>query len=559
LKQRWWEIALEGYVPAIDAVEKTRLWAATDKDKQEIQAAALDIYQGAVQSCIELEQYGRALEFVERSKSRNLVEMLGTKDLYPRGDIPPQLKEELDRLRQEIRREGRRLEIEGEKRSNANLNALREQLERLVKQEIEPRDPKFPLTQGGEPFAEAAILQLLGDDPHRAIIQWYFSEDTLYTFLITTHPDTPIFSHQTPLQGALREFTAKYLQLYSENSSAWREALLELLKELQEILQIEAVLGKLFELAPECQELTLVPYRFLHIFPLHVLFPWERFPRGFSYSPSCQILSSLRSPQPEEREQSLAIQNPTQDLSYTDLEVDTIIAAQNLPSAVVLREKLATREAFTSQPLAEKNYLHLSCHGYFNFNVPLNSALLLAGCELPPPVPVDDTNRYLPLREGGAIDLSRCLTLGDIFELDLRRCHLVTLSACETGFSDIINSPNDEYIGLPAGFLYAGTPTVISTLWAVSDRATALLMIRFYQLYRDSKNALTYRCPRLALYHAQAWLRDTRARGFLAWAKGELLPSGTRRSLIAYFATIPETEQPFQEPHYWAAFTCVGL
>jgi CHAT domain-containing protein len=251
------------------------------------------------------------------------------------------------------------------------------------------------------------------------------------------------------------------------------------------------------------------------------------------------------------------VQNPTQDLDYTDFEVETI-ASQSLPNMKVLAETSATREALLNQPLPETNYLHLSCHGYFNFNTPLNSALLLAGCKLSPPIPEDEPNRYLRQQDGSAIDLSRCLTLGDIFELDLRRCHLVTLAACETGFSDITSSRNDDYIGLPAGFLYAGTPSVISTLWVVSDRATAILLIRFYELYQDRNNPITYRCPRLALYHAQAWLRDTEAGELLAWVK-KLPPSGTRLNLKTYFATMPETDQPFNKPHYWAAFTYVGL
>jgi CHAT domain-containing protein len=558
LKQGWWDIALEGYEQGIKAVEKTRLWAATDKEKREIQEAALGIYTGAVQAAVELNQYGRAVEFVERGKSRNLVEMLGTKDLYPEGDIPPEIKAELKRLRQEIRTEGRLLEIQGEKRSKDRLNALREELERLNEQEIEPRDPDFSRTQKVESISEEEILDLLGNNPSKAILEWYFTEDTLYTFIITTHPDTPVFTHPVALEsGELRQFTAKYLALYRQRSSAWQEALPQLLEELKQILHLEEVLSQLFELAPRCQELILVPYRFLHIFPLHALLPWERFPLSFSYSPSCQILTTLKSPPSATNEQALAVQNPTQDLAYTNFEVETI-ASQSLPNMTILAESSATREAFLDQPLAETNYLHLSCHGYFNFNTSLNSALLLAGCKLSAPIPEDEPNRYLPLPNGSAIDLSRCLTLGDIFELDLRRCHLVTLSACETGFSDIASSQNDDYIGLPAGFLYAGTPSVISTLWAVSDRATAILLIRFYELYQDRNNPITYRCPRLALYHAQAWLRDAKAGELLAWVK-KSPPSGTRLNLKTYFATMPETDQPFNKPHYWAAFTYVGL
>jgi hypothetical protein len=46
-------------------------------------------------------------------------------------------------------------------------------------------------------------------------------------------------------------------------------------------------------------------------------------------------------------------------------------------------------------------------------------------------------------------------------------------------------SGGDEIVGLTRAFLYAGTPTIISTLWQVEDNSTALLMERFYTHYRN--------------------------------------------------------------------------
>lgn len=140
----------------------------------------------------------------------------------------------------------------------------------------------------------------------------------------------------------------------------------------------------------------------------------------------------------------------------------------------------------------------------------------------------------------------------------MRRCHLVSLSAYEMGIGDMVDTKNDDYISLPTGFLLAGASTIISSLWAVSDYTTALLMIRFYQFYTDTENLLTYGRPRLALYHAQQWLRDAPAGKLLTWA-AKLPFSGTRLTLLADFDTMPESQRPFQEPYYWAAFTCVGI
>jgi CHAT domain-containing protein len=108
--------------------------------------------------------------------------------------------------------------------------------------------------------------------------------------------------------------------------------------------------------------------------------------------------------------------------------------------------------------LKEVHYLHFSCHGYFNFNSPQNSFLLLADAYVSPIPANANPERYLKISDIQAIDLNKCLTLGNLFErtFDLSQTRLVVLSACETGLIDF-NNTSDEYIGLPSGFLYAGS------------------------------------------------------------------------------------------------------
>jgi CHAT domain-containing protein len=42
-------------------------------------------------------------------------------------------------------------------------------------------------------------------------------------------------------------------------------------------------------------------------------------------------------------------------------------------------------------------------------------------------------------------------------------------------------------VGLTRGFMYAGTPRVLVSLWKVDDQATAELMTRFYKLILEKK------------------------------------------------------------------------
>ena len=69
------------------------------------------------------------------------------------------------------------------------------------------------------------------------------------------------------------------------------------------------------------------------------------------------------------------------------------------------------------------------------------------------------------------------LQVHEIFGLDLGGANLVALSACETAVSKI--QGGDDLVGLSRGFIYAGTPSLMATLWQGDDRSTALLVASY--------------------------------------------------------------------------------
>jgi CHAT domain-containing protein len=177
--------------------------------------------------------------------------------------------------------------------------------------------------------------------------------------------------------------------------------------------------------------------------------------------------------------------NARLDLPFAEKEIKSI--AQTFGDIESYERKQATPSALIAGA-NRTNLLHLSCHGVYDERNPLFSALLLAP---------DSTN------ETGRLEAHK------IFGLKLN-ASLVMLSACETGLARVTGG--DEVIGLSRGFIFAGTPSLIASLWTVDDLATAITVKRIYRyLYAGASKAE-------ALRQAQRFVRDHHNRHPAYWA-----------------------------------------
>lgn len=109
------------------------------------------------------------------------------------------------------------------------------------------------------------------------------------------------------------------------------------------------------------------------------------------------------------------------------------------------------------------------------------------------------------------------LRLNQIYNLDLP-AELVVLSACQTALGK--DARGEGLIGLTRGFMYAGVPRVVASLWRINDRAAAEFMRYFYEAM-----FWQHLPPAKALRAAQIKMRQT---------------------------------EEWRSPHYWAAFVLQG-
>lgn len=252
----------------------------------------------------------------------------------------------------------------------------------------------------------------------------------------------------------------------------------------------DELIGKIFSRFKKQKKVVIIPNRSLNILPLHACFYKENGSRHYlledyeiTYAPNCTLLDLCykREEENRRRDNLFAIANP-----YPEGHPDQLIF-----SALEVREiegLFKEKEVYIGQEVADRflegskaaGVIHLSTHGSYDLSSSFNSRLSLG------------KNMYL--------------TLEEIFEkVRLDQSWLVCLSACETGLTDFRDIA-DEYIGLQTGFLCAGAPTVIASLWTVSDLTTALIMIKTYE--NIFKGGLS---KAKALREAQLWCKNLTA------------------------------------------------
>ncbi len=195
----------------------------------------------------------------------------------------------------------------------------------------------------------------------------------------------------------------------------------------------------------------VVPHRNLHYLPfaaLHDGRQWLVERHELVLVPSATVWMAARRHAPARHHRLLALGVGGPALRHVEPELRAV--ARHFGAGAMLRLGTEATRAALHDAAPAADVLHLACHAQFRADSPYFSALHLADGEL-------------SLRDAAALPLA---------------ASLVTLSACETGLSRV--APGDELVGLVRGFLLAGAPNVLATLWTVDDASTAALMAAFY-------------------------------------------------------------------------------
>src|SRR5262249_18627506 len=120
---------------------------------------------------------------------------------------------------------------------------------------------------------------------------------------------------------------------------------------------------------------------------------------------------------------------------------------------------------------------------------------------------------------------------------------LVVLSACESALGQ--QAGGEGFLGFAQPLLAKGARSLVLSLWKVDDRATSLLMARFYQNLLGKRSDLSQPLPKAeALAEAKRWLRELSegevGPALEALPRGEVGPIATAGAAPRQGAASPE-------------------
>ncbi len=553
--------ALERAIAATE-MQAERL-GGTDETAIDFRAAHLDRYREAIDLSIEIGDVEKAFAISERSRARQLLELLSGRDLDFGADIPEALERErraaaagyeraLESLREispsdETKVRRTRLAVEDARRirdeATRRIRAASSRLGDL-------RDPE-PLD------GRAAALAL---DPGVLLLSWSLGAEARretgasVLFALSREGGLEAFRlGEEAAAGTIRKQVARLRALVERG----REEDLPRISSLAEQLS-RSLLGPAKGRIAKAKRLLLAADGPLHFLPFAILPEPTGIGSGEPVIAPKGDQIPANAPRPRLLIESCAVTSVSSATVFAELartrrgdrprrleafgdpamasplhvagdasSADRFAARQRLllPQLPASREEVAAiariyrGEAVVrlgvdaTEPAAraigrEATDLHFACHGIVDERFPLESALVLSAA------PVESAG---DATAGGA-DRDGLLEAWEIFESIRLDADLVTLSACSTALGK--ESGGEGIVGLTRAFQYAGARSVLASLWNVADESTAELMQLFHERMAEGKS------------------------------KDEAL----RQAQLDF----SQRRDPLRHPFYWAAFTLYG-
>ena len=430
-----------------------------------------DVYKELILLLLDVGKVGEAFNFAERAKSRSFIDLLGNQKISLKNDVSQKIYDGLTSQKQTIRVAEESLSAAVSREDSEQVSKFKEELisARNLYQDLliqaKEENPEISNFVSVDPITLKELYGLL--ESRIALIEYLVTKDELVAWVVTKGKinvvRTPI--KEAKLNAVIKDYRDRMQQLAPlEDQSAqlyqWLIAPVE-----------KYISGK--------RELGIIPHGHLHYISFSSLksgeeYLVERHPLFNSPSASVMQFTFNRKFAKSDVVKVLALGNPdlgnfNYDLPLAEMEANAI--KWDFPHIDVLTREKAT-ESWLKKHIGEYQIIHIASHGEFDPINPLFSSLKLTKDK----------------------DADGNFEVNEVFSLEIN-ADIVTLSACQTGLGEITGG--DEVVGLNRAFIYAGTHSLLSSLWRVSDISTAVLIKHFYRNYSSNNKAESLRKAQL--------------------------------------------------------------
>jgi CHAT domain-containing protein/tetratricopeptide (TPR) repeat protein len=458
--------ALAAYGEAMAVFEMLRSTAGSEAGRSSFIAQYADLYERAVELGHDQGQDAEAFRTSERGRSRAFLDSLATGSVELSDNAAANLlaaEQEAYTTRQAVQ------DALSKARSlnppdaalvadlEAQLATAEQELQAAVDAITARGGQLAALAPGRSGVLDLPAVQALLDDQTTLVSYWVLGDQGALAFVITDDSFTTV---------ELPDATSASLSSAVDNTLSWLNREQAHPKPLRDLYTwLVAPLAEHLQ----TPQVVIVPHQQLQYVPFAALSDGQSYfgqQHLLSVIPSASALPFIQqnaaASAAEANTHTLVFGNPTTGDRNLPPLANAASEAQAVASllgtaAVTGVEASETR---LRDEAAGSKVIHLAAHGGYNVTNPLYSAIYLA-----------------PGGAGAAGDGR--LETHEVYGLDLKGNELVALSACQSNVGEL--SAGDELVGLTRAFFFAGTPTILSSLWSVDDQATEALMTAFYR------------------------------------------------------------------------------
>ncbi len=493
----------------------------------------------------------RAFVYHEKGKTRGLLDLLNEAGVRAREGVDPTLVQREERLRAKL--SALQSAFTDESISDLRKTSLQQALIdqeaalREVHEKIAAANPKYESLSSPKIAEIADIQAILGDDA--VLLEYDLGPEFSGVGVVTNRA---IHVYRLPSQDLINKALQEFLPTL--RAPLIGKAEVDLHVKLAKELYLTLV-GPVRSDIRNKHHIIIVPDDILYYLPFEALIAADEVPNrstdslasqaylaktyDFSYAPSASVLVALErleAGKGSPRNALLAFGDPSlqsspapaqvalntrgayqemgvafERLPYSAEEVRRVAAAYGIKSdsdSIYLGSK-ATKKTLMGLDLTQYHILHFATHAVMGDEVKwINQPALILSPDL----------------TGQADD--GLLKMSEIFNLRLN-ASLVVLSACETARGKL--SRGEGIVGLTSAFLFAGSRSVVASLWNVNDESTSFFMESFYTHLKSGVS------------EADA-LREARLE--------------TMRKQIR--STVTGEQESLASPYFWAPFVLIG-